>query len=91
LRPSATWFTAIFWTLSWGLWLYVLFHRGILVFLVMSTTALLLSLAMPTLDLASWYSQTIVAGLILFAALSVYGFVRCVHWKGTLADSLVGD
>jgi hypothetical protein len=91
IRPSATSLTMIFWSLGWALWLFVLFRLGILSFLVMSTTALLLSLALPTLEFSSWYGQSIVAGLVAFAALAVFAFYRCVPWKGRLAEALGGD
>ena len=91
LRPSATWLTAIFWSLGWALWLWVLFHRGILAFLVMSTAWLLLSLGVPTMDLTAWYSQTVIAGLGTFAALATYGFYRAARWNTGLADALGGD
>ena len=91
VRPSATWFTAIFWTLGWALWLFVLFRMGILVFLAMTTTVLLLSLALPTLDFSSWYASSMIGGLLFFFALAGYAFYRAVQWKGGLADALGGD
>jgi len=90
-RPSATWFTAIFWALAWAVWLLVLFRPGILVLLVMATTSSLLTLSLPTLDFGSWYSPSLVAGLAIFLAVSVYAFYRCVAWKGGLAEALGGD
>ena len=91
VRPSATWLTAIFWSLGWAVWLFALFRLGLLVFLSMTTTALLLTLALPTLDVTAWYGSSIVAGLTLFAAIAAHAFYRCVAWKGDLADALSGD
>ena len=90
-RPSATWLTAIFWSLGWALWLFVLFRLGILVFLAMTATTTLLAIAVPTLDFSAWYGSSVVAGLILFFGLAVYAFYRCVAWKGGLAEALGGD
>ena len=81
-RPSATWLTAIFWALAWAVWLFVLFRPGILVFLVMATSASLLTLSLPTLDFGSWYSASMVAGLAIFLGVAAYAFYRCVAWKG---------
>jgi len=91
MRPSATLLTMTFWSLGWALWLGVLFRRGILAFLVMSTTWLLLSMAVPTLDLSAWYSQSIIAALGAFAALATYGLYRCARWNTGLAEALGGD
>ena len=90
-RPSATWLTAILWTVGWALWLFVLFRLGILVFLAMTITGTLLNIALPTLDFSAWYAATMIAGLTLFFCLAAYAFYRCVAWKGGLADALGGD
>jgi len=91
VRPSATWPTAIFWSLGWAVWLFVLFRMGILVFLVMIATSQLLTLALPTLDMAAWYAPSIIAGLALFTGVAVHAFYRCVAWKGGLAAAMSGD
>ena len=90
-QPAASLLTSIFWTLGWALWLFILFRRGILAFLVMGTTAWLLSASLPTLDFAAWYGSTVVAGLLMFIGLAAYAFYRCAAWKGGLADALVGE
>ena len=90
-RPAASLLTSIFWTLGWALWLFILFRRGILAFLVMGTTAWLLAASLPTLDFNAWYGSTIVAGLVMFIGLAAYAFYRCAAWKGGLADALVGE
>ena len=90
-RPSASLLTSIAWALGWALWLFILFRRGILAFLAMGATSWLLAAALPTLDFNAWYGSTIVTGLVLFAALSIYGFYRCVAWQGRLAEALVGE
>jgi serine/threonine-protein kinase len=90
-RPSATWFTAVFWALGWALWLFVLFRPGLLVFWVMATTAFLLTVALPTMDFSAWYASSMVAGLAFFSALAIYAFYRSVAWKGGLAEALGGD
>lgn len=89
-RPSATWLTAIFWALAWAVWLFVLFRPWILVFLVMATSASLLTLSLPTLDFGSWYSASMVAGLAIFLGVAAYAFYRCVAWKGGLVEALGG-
>jgi hypothetical protein len=91
VRPSATWLTAIFWSLGWAVWLFVLFRLGILVFLVMIATSQLLTLALPTLNLTAWYAPSIIAGLALFTGIAVHAFYRCVAWKGGLAAAMSGD
>jgi len=90
-RPSATTLTAIFWTLAWALWLFVIFRMGMLVFLAMTTTSILLATALPTLDFSAWYATSMIAGLLLFFALAAYAFYRTVAWKGGLAEALGGD
>lgn len=73
------------------MWLFVLFRLGMLAFLVMTTTTLLLTMALPTLDVASWYGSGIVAGLALFMGIAAHAFYRCVAWKGGLAEAMSGD
>ncbi|HUU33951.1 MAG TPA: serine/threonine-protein kinase [Vicinamibacterales bacterium] len=90
IRPSATWLTAICWALGWAVWLFVLFRLGMLVFLVMVTTSLLLSAALPTLNLTAWYAPSIIGGLAIFAAVAAYAFYRAVAWKGGLAEAMGG-
>jgi len=90
-RPSATWLTAVLWSLGWALWLFVLFRMGILVFLAMSTTSLILASALPTMDFSAWYASSMIAGLIFFFAIVTYAFYRSVAWKGGLAEALGGD
>ncbi len=91
LSLSATTLTSVFWFVSWALSLFVLFRLGILVFVAMGTTSLILEITLPTLDFSAWYSGSIVAGLLLFFGLTIYAFYRCVAWKGGLADALVSD
>ncbi|MEZ5421359.1 MAG: hypothetical protein R2708_29025, partial [Vicinamibacterales bacterium] len=88
VRPSATWLTASLWSVGWAVWLFVLFTRGLLAFLVMVATSLLLSQALPTLDVSAWYGSGIVAGLTLFAAVAVHATYRCVAWTGRLAATM---
>ncbi len=90
-RPSITLLSSIFWVLVWALWLYVLFRLGLLVFLVMGTTASLLASTLPTLDFTAWYAPSMVAGLTMLIGLTAYAFYRCVEWKGGLAEALGGD
>ncbi len=91
MSPSATTMTSVFWIVSWSLWLFVLFRLGILVYVVMGVTSVLLQITLPTLDMSSWYSSNIVAGLAIFFGLSAYAFYRSVPWKGGLAEALAGD
>jgi serine/threonine-protein kinase len=91
VRPSATYLTAIFWTLGWALFLFVLFRLGILVFLTMSTTAFLLAVALPTLDFGAWYGSSLIAGLMLFFGVTIYAFYRSVAWKGGFVEGMVND
>lgn len=73
------------------MWLFVLFHLGMLAFLAMTVTTTLLVVALPTLDFSAWYGSSIIAGLIFFFSLAIYAFYRSVAWKGGLADALGGD
>ena len=91
LRLSTTPMVSIFWFVCSALWLFVLFRVGILAYVVMGITTVLLAGALPTLDFSAWYASTIIAGLLLFFALSSYAFFRCVAWKGGLAEALAGE
>ena len=46
---------------------------------------------LPALDFGSWYSPSLVSGLAIFLALSVYAFCRCVAWRGGLEAAFGGD
>ena len=69
----------------------MLFRLGLLAFVVMASTSLLLETTLPTLDVSAWYGFSIGTGLAIFFALSSYAFYRCVAWRGGIAEALVGD
>ena len=65
-----------------------LVYFGLLTWIAMIWTRILLDVFVVTLDFSVWYSSTVTMALATIFALAAFGFYTCVEWRSTLASVL---